>query len=329
VRKSRHGKIQFGAPLFLVLLSLCLTSCDRAVPGRIQGYVEGEFVHVASALPGSLKSLLVARGAPVNSGDPLFQLDDVPETSALQEAERRLAQARSALEDSRKGRRPSEIQSLEAQLSQARTALEFSAKELARQTKLAGTGAVAIQEFDRVSALRDQDQRRVEQLEAELITAQLGARPDQIAAAEANVGAVEAALSLARWNLAQKSQSSPANGVVFDTLYEVGEWVPSGRPVVVLLPPGNVKVRAFVPQTRLGSIRQGARAEVWVDNVAQPFVGSVSFISPRAEFTPPVIYSQEHRSKLVFMVEIRFESASAAQLHPGQPVDVELAAAPQ
>jgi HlyD family secretion protein len=84
-----------------------------------------------------------------------------------------------------------------------------------------------------------------------------------------------------------------------------------------------VKVRAFVPQARVSSIRAGDETRVSVDGRTESVAGKVSFISPRAEFTPPVIYSRESRDKLVFMVEIAFEPAVAATLHPGQPVDVE------
>jgi len=113
------------------------------------------------------------------------------------------------------------------------------------------------------------------------------------------------------------------SGLVYDTLFRQGEWVAAGKPVVVLLPPQNIKVRAFIPETRVGSIHYGNIARVKVDGVKDSFVGKVSYISPRAEYTPPVIYSRETRAKLVFMVELIFDAQAAANLHPGQPVDVE------
>jgi len=99
--------------------------------------------------------------------------------------------------------------------------------------------------------------------------------------------------------------------------------VAAGRPVVVLLPPQNIKVRAFVPEPRIGAIRVGEPVRVAVDGVSEPLIGKVSYIFPRAEFTPPVIYSQESRSKLVFMIEAVFDPETAVKLHPGQPVDVQ------
>jgi HlyD family secretion protein len=226
------------------------------------------------------------------------------------------------LADLKKGLRPSEVASLEAQLTQARAALVRSEKEYARLSSVRYFGVVTDEEVTQSRAARDRDLGRVTQVEADLKTARLGSREDQIAAAEATLQAQEAVLARTEWDLAQKRQAAPQEGLVFDTLFREGEWVPAGRPVVVLLPPANIKVRAFVPEPRIGAISVNSQAEVRVDGVPQAHVGRVSFISPRAEFTPPVIYSRETRSKLVFMVEVVFDPAVAATLHPGQPVDV-------
>src|SRR4029079_19190404 len=178
------------------------------------------------------------------------------------------------------------------------------------------------EEYDRVRSTREQNSQRVAQLQADLKTGHLGARTDQIAAAEADVQAREASLRQAQWTLDQKRQSAPQDAEVFDTLYRTGEWVAAGRAVVAPLAPENVKVRAFGAEAEVGTIQPGQPAKVFVDGVAEPFVGRVSFISPRAEYTPPVIYSRESRSKLVFMVELVFDRETAPKLHPGQPVDV-------
>jgi HlyD family secretion protein len=319
---ARRARLGVAGVLTFVCLSM---SCSRPDPNRVQGYVEGEFVYVASPLPGALQSLSVQRGRQVKAGDLLFALDNTPELAARDEAERRLAQARATFEDVQKGKRPSEIDAISAQLRQARVALALSEKEYARQENLTHTpGATAELEFLRARSNRDQARQRVAQLDADLKTAQLGSRSDQIAAAEANLRAVEAALTRAEWDLSQKHQIAPQAGLVFDTLYREGEWVPAGRPVIVLLPPRNIKVRAFVSENRIGLIHPGDRVRVSVDGVQEPFVGTVSYISPHAEYTPPVIYSQESRSKLVFMIEAVFDPGTSVNLHPGQPVDVHL-----
>ena len=95
-----------------------------------------------------------------------------------------------------------------------------------------------------------------------------------------------------------------------------------------MLPSENIKLRTFVPQERLTALRIGSALQVMVDGTKGAFDAKVSFISPRAEYTPPVIYNRENRSKFVFLVEARFDRATAARLHPGQPVDVRIVSAP-
>ena len=322
-------KLHIGRRLWVcvagqVIAAVLLVACQRPASDQVQGYVEGEFVYVASPFAGALESLTVRRGAQVRVGEALFALERVSEKAARDEAERRLSQALANLEDARKGKRPTEIESIKAQLKQAQAALRLSSREVARQEGLTTVPGAAVElEVDRARAARDQDRQRVAQLQADLDTALLGSRADQVIAAEAEVHAREAALARAEWELGQKRQQAPKSGLVFDTLYREGEWVPAGRPVVVLLPPENIKVRAFVPEKRIGTIHPGDDSQVTVDGVPRPLSGKISYISPRAEYTPPVIYSQGSRDKLVFMVEVVFDPTAAAELNPGQPVDVQ------
>lgn len=300
-----------------------LVGCSPSAPDRVQGYVEGEYVYIASPKAGALETLSVARGDEVKTGQALFALEAGSETAALDEAERRLTQARATLDDLRKGKRPEEINAIEAQLQQSRSALKLSEIEFDRQQELFKTRANATRDLDMARTSRDQDRLRVTQMEADLATARLGARSDQIAAAEATVRAQEAAVARAKWDLSQKQQAAPQAGIVFDTLYRQGEWVAAGRPAVVLLPPGNIKVRAFVTEPKLAAVKLHGPIRVYLDGSTTAVTGSVSFISPEAEYTPPVIYSRETRSKLVYLVEAVFDAKAASTLHPGQPVEVE------
>ena len=321
--RGRFGGRLRRLALCALAMLCCLMGCARSGPERVQGYVEGEYVYVASPLSGTLESLYVQRGMQVKEGDALFALDSTPERAHEEEARRRASQAAANLEDAKKGRRPSEIESIEEQMKQTRAALVLSEKELVRRERLLAAGAISTEAVDQARSANDQNRHRLSQLEADITTAGLGSRSDQILAAQAALKAQEAALESARWELAQKSRFAPTNALVFDTLYREGEWVGAGRPVVTLLPPQNIKVRAFVTETKIGSIKTGDSVRVTVDGMPNPFFGKVSYKSPRAEYTPPVIYSREARSKLVFMIEAVFDPETAQNLHPGQPVDVE------
>ena len=257
----------------LALAAFFVAGCFSNSSNVFQGYIEGEYVYVASPLGGALTNLAIARGDEVKAGQLLFELERGSEAAAVQQAEKNLAQAKANLA-----------------LSEA----EFARRQQLRNDQ----GVISAEELDQTRAQRDADQAQVE--------------------------SQTAALDKARWLFDQKQQFAPTNALVQDTLYRVGEWVASGNPVVELLPPANVKVRFFVPQAALPRIKPGQTVSVTFDGGPHAYSATVNYISTQAEFTPPVIYSRENRTKLVFMIEAKFSPADAADLRPGQPVDVEL-----
>jgi HlyD family secretion protein len=259
----------------------------------------------------------------VRAGAPLFSLEHAAEASNLRQASQELEAARSDLADLRKGSRPEEIAALEAKLGETRAAEENSRLEAGRQEALFKAGAVSASDYDRSRLAHEADRRSVDEAAARLATARLGGRPDAVAAAEAAVRAASDAEARARWSVDQKAQAAPVAALVCDTLYREGEFVAAGSPVVSLLPPANIKVRFFVPESDLAGLRAGDPVRVGIDGLASPLSATVSYLSPQAEYTPPVLYNQDNRSKLVYMVEAVFAPGSATGLHPGQPVDVE------
>jgi HlyD family secretion protein len=257
-------------------------------------------------------------------GAKLFALEAESEDAARSEAQARLRKAQAMVDDLRKGKRTTEIDAVRAQLAQSEVASNLSEREWRRQLDLVSKGFVSQSRADEAKAARDSDRKKVEQLQNEVATAQAGSRPDEIRAAEAEAGAAKEALAQADWKLRQKSVTATVAAAVADTLFTRGEFVPAGSPVVSLLPPGNVKVRFFVPEATLGSIKVGQKVSLACDGCASAIDATVSFIASQAEFTPPVIYSKDNRAKLVFLVEARPAAQDATKLHPGQPVDVRI-----
>jgi HlyD family secretion protein len=143
--------------------------------------------------------------------------------------------------------------------------------------------------------------------------------------AEAALRTAQARLNSARTRLERRRMASPATGTVQEIYFRVGELVQPGRPIVSILPPGNTRVRFFVPQETLPKLAIDSRIAIRCDGCAQGLSARVSFISAQAEFTPPVIYSQEERARLVFRIEAIPEQPQA--LRVGQPVTVSLAPA--
>jgi HlyD family secretion protein len=183
-------------------------------------------------------------------------------------------------------------------------------------------GGIAQTELINAQAAAETSAAKVRELEADLAVDELPAREQQIKAQVNQVAADRASLADAAWHLKQKQIAAPRNGLVFDTLYRQGEWVAAGNPVVQLLPPENLEIRFFVPETVVGGLRVGGNVRVDCDGCANAVAASISFVSPQSEYTPPVIYSNENRSKLVYMVIANPAAQTAATLHPGQPVEV-------
>ena len=144
---------------------------------------------------------------------------------------------------------------------------------------------------------------------------------------EATLRTAQARLASAQTRLARRKMASPVSGSVQQIYYRPGELVPAGRPVVSLLPPGNIKIRFFVPETALAKVALGQAVIIHCDGCKADVPAKVTFISRSSEFTPPVIYSLDERSKLVFLIEARTETPDG--LRVGQPVDVRVAEPPK
>ena len=156
----------------------------------------------------------------------------------------------------------------------------------------------------------------------ELLKNRTGTQKD-FDAAQAALRDAEARLNWAKTRLARRNVVSPAAGSIQQVYYRPGEVVAAGRPIVALLPPGNLKVRFYLPEAMLPKLSAGDPVKVSCDGCAPDLTARVSFISRASEYTPPVIYSLDERAKLVFLIEALPERPDA--LRVGQPLSVVIA----
>lgn len=286
------------------------------------GYAEGDYVRIAAPLAGALISLPVLAGQTVAAGAPLFTLESEAEQAARAEAADRLLASQAQARNADSGRRADELAVTRAQLAQAAAQAALARSELARQQQLLQQGFVSAARIDDARTAVAQTAARVAELEAALRAAELPARPAEREAARATAGAASQALAQSQWRLAQKTQRAPMAALVADLYYRAGEWVPAGAPVLALLPAGAVKARFFVSEAELGALAPGQAVTLHCDGCGKPLAARISRIASQAEYTPPVLYSNAQKARLVFMVEARPEPADAARLKPGQPLDV-------
>ncbi|AXL48772.1 secretion protein HlyD [Paraburkholderia caffeinilytica] len=308
----------------MLFVALTLAACSHHDDNTYQGYVEGEFVYLGSSQSGTLTQLSVGRGQTVAASEPVFALESVDEAAALQQAQQQLVAARAQFADIRTGKRRPEVNVTRAQLAQAVANARKAALKLTRDEAQYRVGGIAKAQLDDSRADADATAAQVRELTSQVEVALLPGRTQQLSAQSAQVAAAQAAVAQAQWKLDQKRVSAPAEGLVYDTLYRVGEWVQAGNPVVQMLPPQNVKVRFFVPETVVGKLALGRALTIHCDGCAADVAAKITYLSSEAEYTPPVIYSNENRAKLVFMVEAHPSAADAVKLHPGQPIAVTL-----
>lgn len=306
----------------LVLLACAgvMSACSPPASEGYLGYLEADYAYIGAPVAGRLSRLAVARGESVAAGAALFTLDGELERHQLDEAQARLAQAQAQRADLGQGRRPEEIRVIAERVREARSALDLAEREWKRVRDLQQRGLTSADALDRATAARAQAQARVASTSAEQRSAELAGRSDALAAADAAVAAAQAVVEQARWRLAQTAVSATAPGQVDDTLFQPGEWVPAGAPVIKLLPAQGPFVRFFVPVAELPQWTAGTGVRVECTGCPPELQATVGFIASAPEFTPPVIYSESRSEDLVFRIEAALTQPSV--LAPGLPVRV-------
>jgi HlyD family secretion protein len=295
----------------------------RSEADRWLGYVEGEPLLIAAPVPGTLATRPVARGQAVVPGMALFMLDPQSADAESAQLAAQVAAAKAQAADLAQGRnRAPEQAAAQAALAAARAQAVRAGADFERIAALAGKGFASRTQLDAARAARDSASAAVREAEAVVASGGLSAgRPEQQAAAQASIGAAEAALKVQTRRQAEIAPRATVKGVVEQTFYDPGEWVPANQPVLAVLPDDQRKLRFFVPQERVAGLKVGARVRFTCDGCgAGERTATISYVSPRAEFTPPVIYSERARSKLVFMVEAALPVAQPLPL--GLPVAV-------
>lgn len=302
---------------WLAALPFCTPQDEAAV-----GYVEGEYVAVAPIDIARIETISVRRGDALKPGAPIAQLEAADAKIALRNAEAALAQARSDLANIQYGRRPEEIAALEATVKAAQVTADDAQRTFQRRQNLMERGYVSQADFDGAKTAAEVAAARQRELAANLAVAKLPARADEIAAAKARVEMSTAARDTAKWRLDQRSLVAPSAGYVSDIVRRVGDVAGPQAPVVAFLPDGAIKLKVYVPETRLAGLSLGQKLAVRCDGCEAGLSAEITYIAREPEFTPPVIYSLQSRQTLVYLIEARSSPDKPLKLQPGQIVDV-------
>ena len=286
------------------------------------GYVEGETVMIAAPVAGRIAARSATKGARIRKGDPVFSLDTIAAAAEVAQAEAAIHTAEAQLANLLTGKREPELEAIRAQRREAEASLILARQELARALSLASSGTAPQTRLEQAQAAVAQYEARIAQFAATEEAGKLTGRDAEIDAARSQVKEAEAGAAQARQKLADLSPLSPVDSTVENTFFDVGEWVSAGQPVVSLLAPDNVTLRFFVPETALAKATPGAAIHFLCDGCGEARTARITHVAASPEFTPPVIYSQQARAKLVFLAEAR-PDAPDPMLRPGLPIEVE------
>lgn len=292
-------------------------------PGPVwNGYVEADYVYVAAAAPGIIETIAVREGDTVAAGDLLFALRQDQQRALLRGAQARVAVAAANAQNLSTGSRIEEVEVIRASLGKAEADLAFARTTLGRSEKLAAEGLTPEAKVEQDRAMLASAQAQVAQLKAQLAVAELPARDPLQLAAEASLGAAEADADRARSDLADRTVTAPLSGRVERLYFRSGEMATAGVPVISLLPEGALKLKFYVAEAERPLFELGEKVRVSCDGCAEGLTATLSWFASDPQYTPPVIYSRDERTRLSFLAEATLHEGSL--LPPGQPVTVAL-----
>ncbi len=331
--------------VFIVSMSVLLVeSCANGEPEnliRVSGHVEATAVRVAPEVGGRIVELAGHEGDRIETGALLLKLDVRDIELALQRSRAEQAQAEAQLRLLQAGARPEDIRQAAAQVtaaqadgSAARAELAAAEQDLERFEALLKANAGSAKQRDDAATRRDVARDRVAAAEGRVRAAEeslarlrAGSRREEIEAARARVAAALAQVATSQKNLADTTLTSPVAGVVTEKLVELGEIVAPRTPAFVVTDLDRAWADVFVPEPAVPRIQLGQAATLFTDAGGSGIPGRVTYISPKAEFTPRNVQTADERSRLVYRIRINVDNRSGV-LKQGMPVEAEVPLAP-
>jgi len=304
---------------------------------RVSGFVEGDDVQIAAEVGGRVVELNFDEGDRVEAGQVLVRLDTRDTELALTRARAERAQAEAQLRLLQAGSRPEEIRqagaqvaAAEAEVTAAEAELASAAADLERYEALLRANAGSVKARDDARTRRDVAEgrlkaarQRAEAARETLARLRSGARTQEIEAARARVAAADAQIATLEKALEDATVEAPVAGVVTNRLVNLGELLAPRTPVAVVTDLDRAWAEVFVDEPLVPRLRVGQQATVFTDAGGSGIDGRVTYVSPRAEFTPRNVQTAEERSRLVYRVKITVDNTSGV-LKPGMPIEAEL-----
>jgi HlyD family secretion protein len=333
---------RFILPSIAVALAAACAEPPPSNTLRVSGHVEATETRLAPDAGGRILAFALEEGDHVEAGREILTLDRRDVELAIDRARADRAQAEANLRLVKAGARAEDIRQAESQVaaaqaevSAARAELAAAEQDLERFEALLASNSGSRKQRDDAATRRDVARDRLSGAESRVRAAQealgrlkAGARREEVDVARARVDAVDAQIATLQKNLGDTVLRSPVSGIVTEKLVEVGEVIAPRTPVAVVANLDDAWADVFVPEPAVPRLRLGQAAQLFTDAGGAPVAGTITYISPKAEFTPRNVQTAEERSKLVFRIRISVEN-TAGVLKQGMPVEAELTLQPQ
>jgi HlyD family secretion protein len=295
-----------------------------SAPVSVTGTIEATQVDVSVKITGRIVERLVKEGDKVARGQLLVRLDDSELAADVRRQEAALRSAQATLRDLQKGARAQEIEDARAAVSSAEATRSMTEREYQRTDQLFRQNLIAAQDVDRARQAFEVAKAQERSAREKLGLVLEGSRPDQIDAARWQVTQAESALAQAQSRLREAQVVSPIDGVVLRKNLEAGETANPGVPILTLVNPKDVWLRAYVPETEVGRLKVGDTATLRVDAFPnRVFTGRLIEIGSEAEYTPRNVQTKKERVNLVFRIKIQIDNPEGV-LKPGLPADADV-----
>ncbi len=335
-RDRRTGAVRLAA----LLMPLALAGCHADAPTdrvRVSGHVEATEVQVAPEVGGRILELAVDEGARVKAGDLIARLDTRDTELAVQRLRAERAQADAQARLLRAGSRKEDVQlaaaqsqAADAEIAAAEADLASAESDLERYEALLKANAGSRKQRDDARARRDMARSRLNATreraragQETLARVKAGSRPQEIEAGDARLAAVDAQIAQLEKQIADARVTAPVAGTVTSKLVDMGELTSAHAPLVVVTDLDHAWAELFVDEPVVPRLRLGQPATVFTDAGGEGIQGTVTFISPKAEFTPRNVQTAEERSRLVYRIKVSVDNAKGV-LKQGMPVESEL-----
>lgn len=326
--------------LFPIAITLLAAGCADEAPTdriRVSGHVEATEVRLAPDAGGRVLTLNVKQGDRVQPGQVVLTLDTRDVTLAIDRAKAEHAAAAAQLRLVQAAARPEDVRQAESQIATARAEQSAAASELAaaeqdltRFESLLAANSGSRKQRDDAATRRDvardrvmAAQSRVRTAEEALARVKAGARREEVDAARARIDVVSAQITTLEKTLGDTTLASPVGGIVTEKLVEVGEVIAPRAPALIVVDLDHAWADVFVPEPVVPLLRLNQAATLFTDAGGAGIAGTITYISPKAEFTPRNVQTAEERSKLVYRIRISVDNTEGI-LKQGMPVEAEL-----